>query len=146
MVDELLAGHGIAVSHQTARQWALKFGQGFANQIRPGLPAADDKWHIGEVVLTIAGVRHWSWCAVGQNGMVLDILVQSRRDKPAAKRLLRKYLKKQVWPPCVVVATSRPATPLRSERSCPASGAGSTTVSTIEPKVLASRPEDGNGR
>ncbi len=71
MVDELLAARGIVVSHETVRQWALKFGQGFANQIRRRLPAAGDKWHLDEVVLTIAGVKHWLWRAVDQTGMVL---------------------------------------------------------------------------
>ena len=103
MVDELLAACGILVSHETVRQWALKFGQGFANQIRRRLPAAGDKWHLDEVVLTIAGVKHWLWRAVDQNGMVLDILVQSRRDAQAAKRLLRKLLKRQCRAPRVMV-------------------------------------------
>ena len=58
MVDELLAAGGINVSHETIRRWALKFGQAFANQIRRRLPAAGDKWHLDEVVLTIAGVKH----------------------------------------------------------------------------------------
>ncbi len=103
MVDELLAARGIVVSHETVRQWALKFGQSFANQIRHRLPAAGDKWHMDEVVLTIAGVKHWLWRAVDQNGMVLDILVQSRRDTQAAKCLLRKLLKKQTRPPRVMI-------------------------------------------
>ena len=103
MVDELLAARGIIVSYETVRQWALKFGQAFANQIRRRLPAAGDKWHIDEVVLTIAGVKHWLWRAVDQNGMVLDILVQSRRDTQAAKRLLRKLLKRQCRPPRVMI-------------------------------------------
>ena len=67
----------------------------FANQIRRGLPAAGDKWHIDEIVIRISGIKHWPWRAVDQNGMVLDILVQSRRDTRAAKRLLRKLLKRQ---------------------------------------------------
>jgi len=54
-------------------------------------------------VLTIAGKKHWLWRAVDQDGIVLDILVQSRRDKEAAKRLLRKLLKKQCRPPRVMV-------------------------------------------
>ncbi len=103
MVDELLAARGIIVSHETVRQWALKFGQTFANQIRRRLPAAGDKWHIDEVVLTIADVKHWLWRAVDQSGMVLDILVQSRRYTRAAKRLLRKLLKKQTRPPRVMI-------------------------------------------
>ncbi len=95
MVDELLAMRGIVVSHETIRQWAQKLGQAFANQIRRRLPAAGDKWHRDEVVLTICGVKHWLWRAVDQTGMVLDILVQSRRNTQAAKRLLRKLLKRQ---------------------------------------------------
>src|SRR6476619_2431153 len=95
MVEEMLAARGIEVSHETVRQWALKFGQSFANQIRRRLPAAGDKWHLDEVVISIAGRKHWLWRAVDQHGIVLDVLVQSRRDKQAAKRLLRKLLKRQ---------------------------------------------------
>ncbi len=102
-VDELLAARGVVVSHETVRQWALKFGQGFANQIRRRLPRAGDKWHLDEVVVKIAGVQHWLWRAVDQDGTVLDILVQSRRDKQAAKRLLRKLLKRQCRPPRVLI-------------------------------------------
>ncbi len=103
MVDELLAMRGIIVSHETIRQWAQKLGQAFANQIRRRLPAAGDKWHRDEVVLTICGVKHWLWRAVDQTGMVLDILVQSRRNTQAAKRLLRKLLKRQCRAPRVMV-------------------------------------------
>jgi putative transposase len=56
-------------------------------------PNAATKWHLDEVVITIAGKKHWLWRAVDQEGFVLDVLVQSRRDKKAAKRLLRKLLK-----------------------------------------------------
>ena len=94
MVEELLAARGIIVSHETVRQWARKFGQQFANQIRRRLPWVGDKWHLDEVVLKIAGVKHWLWRAVDQIGIVLDVLVQRRRDKQAAKRPLRKLLKK----------------------------------------------------
>src|SRR3982751_6779843 len=79
MVEEMLAVRGIIVSHETVRQWALKFGQAFANQIRRRLPHAGDKWHLDEVALKIAGKKHWLWRAVDQDGIVLDILVQSRR-------------------------------------------------------------------
>ena len=103
MVDELLAARGIFVSHETMRQWARKFGRVFPNQIRRRLPASGDKRHLHEVVLTISGVKHWLWRAVDQTGTVLDILVQSRRDTRAAKRLLRKLLKKQTRPPRVMV-------------------------------------------
>ena len=58
MVEEMLAARGIIVSHESVRQWALKFGQDFANQIRRRLPATGDKWHLDEVVLKIAGKKH----------------------------------------------------------------------------------------
>ena len=58
MVEEMLAARGILVSHETVRQWALKFGQEFANRIRRRLPCAGDKWHLDEVAIKIAGVRH----------------------------------------------------------------------------------------
>src|SRR3954453_21921045 len=103
MVEEMLAARGIVVSHETVRQWALKFGQEFANRIRRRLPQAGDKWHLDEVAIKIAGVRHWLWRTVDQTGMVLDVLVQSRRDKEAAKRLLRKLLKRQCRAPRVII-------------------------------------------
>src|SRR5215207_9190890 len=56
MVEEMLAARGIIVSHETVRQWALKFGQEFANRIRRRLPQAGDKWHLDEVAIKIAGV------------------------------------------------------------------------------------------
>src|SRR3954452_12258451 len=103
MVEEMLAARGILVSHETVRQWARKFGQDFANQIRRRLPCAGDKWHLHEVCLLISGTKHWLWRAVDQEGVVLDVLVQSRRDKRAAKRLLRKLLKRQMRPPRVMI-------------------------------------------
>ena len=103
MVEEMLAARGIIVSHESVRQWALKFGQDFANQIRRRLPYAGDKWHLDEIAIKIAGKKHWLWRVVDQDGIVLDILVQSRRDKRAAKRLLRKLLKKQRRSPRVLI-------------------------------------------
>jgi putative transposase len=103
MVEEMLAARGILVSHETVRQWARKFGQAYANHIRRRLPAPGDKWHLAEVVISIAGKKHWLWRAVDQHGVVLDILVQSHRDAKAAKRLLRKLLKKQGMAPRVMV-------------------------------------------
>ena len=127
MVDELLAVRGIIVSHETVRQWALKFGQAFANQVRRRLPAAGDKWHLDEVVLTIAGVKHWLWRAVDQNGTVLDILVQSRRDTQAAKRLLRKLLHRHCRAPRVIPPASLTGRPDCIDRR----SAGSVSVGVI---------------
>ena len=91
------------MSHETVRQWALKFGPGYADQTLRCLPVARDKWHLDEVVISIAGRKHWLWRAVDQHGIVLDILVQSRRNAKAAKRLLRKLLKKPGITPRVMI-------------------------------------------
>ncbi|MBL6082803.1 IS6 family transposase [Belnapia sp. T18] len=109
MVEEMMAARCIVVSHETVRQWALKFGQEFANRIWRRLPRTGDKWHLDEVAIRIAGIQHWLWRAVDQTGLVLDVLVQSRRDKQAAKRLLRKLLKRQCRAPRVMVTDKLPS-------------------------------------
>jgi putative transposase len=103
MVEEMLAARGILVSHATVRPWGLKFGQAIANALRRRLPQLGDKWHLDEMVIKIAGKKHWLWRAVDQDGFVLDVLVQSRRDKAAAKRLLRKLMKRQGRAPRVLI-------------------------------------------
>ena len=146
MVEELLAARSIIVSHETVRQWARKFGQQFANQIRRRLPQAGDKWHLDEVVLKIAGVKHWLWRAVDQAGVVLDVLVQRRCNKQAAKRLLRKLLKRQMRPPRVMITTSLPATARQRGRSCPALSIASTRDSITERRIRTSRHADESGK
>jgi putative transposase len=89
MVEEMLALRGITVSHETIRQWGLKFGRAIATRIRQRRLARGDKWHLDEVVISIAGTKHCLWRAVDQDGFVRDVLVQSRRDKTAAKRWAR---------------------------------------------------------
>ena len=147
MVEELLAARGIIVSHETVRQWARKFGQAFANQIRRRLPRTGDKWHLDEVVLKIAGKKHWLWRAVDQTGIVLDVLVQSRRDKQAAKRLLRKLLKRQM--PAAARHDHRQAGQLsRGEEGdhARASSTASTRGSTTGRRIRTSRRDGENGR
>src|SRR5687767_9969807 len=108
MVEEMLAARGIVVSHETARQWALRFGREFADRIRRRLPCAGDKWHPDEVAIRIAGAQHRLWRAVDRAGVALDVPVQRRRDKRAAKRLLRKLLKRQCRPPRVMITDKLP--------------------------------------
>ena len=103
MVEEMLAERGIVVSHETIRRWGLKFGRTYAAEIRRRQSAAGDKWHLDEVVVLIGGKKHWLWRAVDQDGVVLDILVQSRRDARAASRLLRKLMKRQRRVPRVMI-------------------------------------------
>jgi len=65
-IEELMASRGIIVSYETIRQWTLKFGQGYANELRGRQPQRGDKWHLDEVVLTIKGRHHYLWRAVDQ--------------------------------------------------------------------------------
>ena len=103
MVEELLAARGIEATYETVRRWALKFGAGIARRIRTMGLARGDKWHLDEVVVTINGQKHWLWRAVDQHGATLDVLVQSRRDRHAARRLMRKLMKKHGRVPRVLV-------------------------------------------
>jgi len=89
-VEELMAARGSIVTHETIRQWCQKFGQQYANQLRRRRAQTGDKWHLDEVFLKINGKLHYLWRAVDQHGNVLDILVQSRRNKAAAKKRLEK--------------------------------------------------------
>ena len=94
-VEELLAERGLEVSYETVRRWVLKFGPGIARKLRRCRPRPSDRWHLDEMVVRIAGKRMYLWRAVDHEGEVLDMLVQRRRDKWAALRLMRKLLKKQ---------------------------------------------------
>ncbi|HEY4385301.1 MAG TPA: IS6 family transposase, partial [Ktedonobacteraceae bacterium] len=85
------------------RQWCLKFGQTYANELRRRRPRCGDTWYMDEVVLTIRGKKQYLWRAVDQDGIVLDILVQSRRNKKAAKRFFRKLLKDLQYVPRVMI-------------------------------------------
>jgi putative transposase len=102
-VQELLFERGIDVTYEAIRQWCLKFGQDYANRLRRRRPRPGDKWHMDEVFLTINGKRHCLWRAVDQDDHVLDILVQSRRHKKAAKKFFRKLLKGLRYVPRVVI-------------------------------------------
>ena len=98
-VEEMLLERGVVVSYETIRRWGRKHGPDYARRIRRKQPSRNDVWHLDEVVITIAGERHWLWRAVDQDGYVLDEIVQARRNTKAAKRLLTRLLKKQGMPP-----------------------------------------------
>ncbi|MFD4859833.1 IS6 family transposase [Streptomyces atratus] len=102
-VEELMLERGVVVSYETVRRWCLKFGQSYANTLRRRRPRPGDKWHLDEVFIKINGELQYLWRAVDQDGNVLDILVQNRSDKAAARRFFRKLLKKTRSVPRVVV-------------------------------------------
>ena len=102
-VEELLAERGIEISYETVRCWALKFGRLFAQNLRRSRPKPTGRWHLDEMVVKINGRRMWLWRAVDDEGEVLDMLVQKRRNTKAAVRLLRKLLKSQMIHPEAIV-------------------------------------------
>ena len=106
-VEELLAARGVIVLDETVRQWCLKFGQQFANQLRHRRAQPGDKWHCDEVFLKINGKQQYVWRAVDQYGNVLDILVQSRRNKGAALKFFRKLLTGCTYVPRVLITDKR---------------------------------------
>jgi putative transposase len=102
-VEEMLAIRGVSLSYETVREWCLKFGQTYADRLRRRSPRPGDQWHVDEVFLKIHGRIHYLWRAVDQDGDVLEILVQSRRDKKAAKKFFRKLLKGLRYVPRVII-------------------------------------------
>src|SRR5918911_5773053 len=102
-VEDLLAERGIELSYETVRRWVRKFGPVFAKRLRHSHPKPSRCWHLDEMVVRIAGETVYLWRAVDHEGEVLDVLVQRRRDKKAALKLMRKLLKKQGFAPTVVV-------------------------------------------
>ena len=102
-VEELMVERGLDVSYETVRRWVAKFGPAFARNLRRLRPPASDTWHLDEMVISIRSRRMYLWRAVDGEGEVLDLLVQPRRDKAAALRLMHKLLKKQGYAPRVLV-------------------------------------------
>ncbi len=94
-VEDLLAERGIMVTYETVRQWCRKFGPEYARRLKRRQGRLGDTWHLDELFVTIQGQQHYLWRAVDQDGDVIDILVQPRRDRRAAERFFRKLLKGQ---------------------------------------------------
>jgi transposase-like protein len=102
-VEDLLAERGLDVSYETVRRWVLKFGPLFARELRRRRHRPTSHWHLDEMAVLIGGKQFWLWRAVDDEGEVLDLLVQRRRDKNAAVKLMRKLLKKHGFAPDVLV-------------------------------------------
>src|ERR1700750_2120639 len=98
-VEELLAERGLDISYETVRRWVLKFGPSIARRLRDRRPRPSDRWHLDEMVVRIAGERMFD-----DEGEILDMLVQGRRDTWSALRLMRKLLRKQGFAPKILVS------------------------------------------
>ncbi len=102
-VELILAARGVVVSYETVREWSRRFGRTYAKTLKRRRPKPGDKWFLDEVFVRIRGQLHYLWRAVDQHGNVLDVLVQSRRNKKAATRFFRKLLKGLCYVPRVIV-------------------------------------------
>ena len=88
-VEELLASKGVIVSYEAVRLWCGKFGPAFVRNLRPHKKRLGRRWFLDEVFIRINGTLHYLWRAVDHNGVVVDILVQAKRDRVAAERFFR---------------------------------------------------------
>ena len=94
-----MAERGIAVSYESIRRWVIHLGPMIAADLRKRRPKPHMSWHLDEVYLKIDGQMVYLWCAVDAEGEILDVLVQSKRDKHAALKLMRRLLKKYGFVP-----------------------------------------------
>ena len=102
-VEDLLAERGVHVTYETIRQWSIKFGAEYARRLKRRQGRLGDTWYLDEVFVTINGERQYLWRAVDQDGDLIDILVQPRRDAQAARRFFRRLLKSQRQEPVRLV-------------------------------------------
>ena len=108
-VEDLLAERGVTVSYETIRQWSRKFGGEYARRLKRRQGRLGDTWHLDELFVRIQGKRQYLWRAVDQDGDVIDILVQPRRNRRAAERFFRRLLKGQGREPNRLVTDKLPS-------------------------------------
>jgi putative transposase len=102
-IEEMMAKRGVPVTYETVREWCQKFGSLYAALLRKKRARMGSKWHLDEVFIKVNGVQHYLWRAVDQNGVVIGILVQPKRDRWAALRFFRKLLHVAKRPPRVII-------------------------------------------
>src|SRR5260221_9471755 len=114
-IEELLFERGLVVTYETIRRWCDKFGAGLAHRVKAARRKPGTTWHLDEMFVTLRGQPYLMWRAVDQHGIELDILLQERRDKVAAKRFFRRVLASSPEAPRKIVTDQL--------RSCPAAKA-----------------------
>ena len=102
-IEELMAERGVDGSYETIRRWVYKFGSTYAKRIKSRSENPSPVWHLDEVFTKINGKMVYLWRAVDDEGTVLDVVVQRRRNTKAAMRLLRKLLRNQGIKPTRIV-------------------------------------------
>jgi len=118
-VEDLLAQRGIVVSYESVRRWCLKFGPRYRRSLKRREGRLGDIWHVDEVFVRINGVLHYLWRAVDQDGDVIDILMQRRRNARAAKRFFKKALRSQGVEPILLVTDKLKSYPSAAQQVFP---------------------------
>jgi putative transposase len=108
-VEELLAERGIVVTYESVRRWVFTFGPAIARRLRARRPKPHSRWHLDEMCVRVGGKLMYLWRAVDAEGEVLDVLLQAKRDTKAARKLMRKLLKKQGMAPGEWITDKNPA-------------------------------------
>jgi len=145
-VEDLLAERGLDISYETIRRWVLKFGRIYAGNLRRRRPRPSEQWHLDEMVVMIGGRRLYLWRAVDDEGEVLDMLVQSSRNKAAAVKLLRKLMKKLGFAPRLLVTDKLPSYGAAKAEIGMTAQHGRACVRTIGRRTRTSRCDDGSAR
>jgi transposase-like protein len=122
-----------------------QIGREFANRIRQRASRRGDKWHLDEVVISIAGKKHWLWRAVDQDGLVLDILVQSRRDKKASHHTRRWHYRRRRPNRYPLIESSCFGRNRRTRRKR-ATSASAPSFEPVSQQTLPWREQDSNHR
>src|SRR6201993_3940747 len=143
-VEDLLAERGLIVSNEAIRRWVLKFGPTIAKNLRAIRPKAYTRWHLDEMVVSLSGKQMYMWRAVDGEGEVLEILVQPRRDKAAAMRLLRKLLRRQGFVPTVIVTDKLRSYRARFAKLAFRDGMSKDCVPTTAQRTRTSQFDDEN--
>ena len=102
-VEEMMAERGVTISYESISEWCLKFGGRYTKRIRSCRGRLGDRWHLDEMFIPINGTQQYVRRAVDQDGEMLDILVQSRRNKRAAKKFFRWLLKGMGYVPRLII-------------------------------------------
>ncbi len=145
-VEDLLAQRHITVSYETIRQWCLMFGTDYARTLRRRRGQQGDTWHLDELFVTLNGRQQYLWCAVDQDGDLIDILVQPRRDRRAARRFFRRLLKSQRQEPVRLVTDKLGSYRVAIGTSCPWFPTTRPNMRTTVPKSPISPRDSANVR
>ena len=92
-IEDLLAERGITVSYETIRLWCIKFGALYSKRLKRKHRGYGDTFFIDEVFVKINGKQHYLWRAVDQDGEVVDVYLQAKRDGATAKRFFKRLLR-----------------------------------------------------